>query len=131
MVTQVLKYMLQVKVAKTFFFFAVMFFVAKPFLGFTVFSETHRPSEENIFVKVFSKRQVEFDDDSEYSIFTIQKRLAEPVRYFFLRFSFLLCILFPVIFAAGINITNRFLRRMLLSLPQSGSVYLLNSNLII
>jgi len=117
--------------AKIFFIVAVLLFIAKPFLGFSMFGKMHPPAEDNIFVKVFSKRKVDLDEDNKFSLSAIQKNLAEPLQYFFLRFSFLLCVLFPAIFAAGANINNRFLRDIQLSLTRNGDAYLFHGALLI
>ena len=117
--------------AKIFFCLAVLLFVAKPFLGFTMFSRAHPPATDNIFVKAFTKRKVEDPENSNLSASAIQKKLAEPVNEFILRFSFLLCIIFPLAFADGTNITNLFLRTLKLRLYPRDPAYLLNSKLII
>ncbi len=117
--------------AKIFFCLAVLLFVAKPFLGFTMFSRVHPPAVDNIFVKAFTKRKLEDPENGNLSASSIQKKLAEPVKEFTLRFSFLLCIIFPLAFAAGTNITKLFLRRLKLSIYPPGDTYLLNSKLII
>jgi hypothetical protein len=123
--------MRQVKIIKIYFCFAVMLLVAKPFLGFSMFSRIHPPAEENIFVKAFNKRKQEYTEDSSFDIIEIQKKLADPVNQLFFRFAFFLAIILPAVFNAGINITNRFLRNIQLSLPQPGHSWLLNSKLII
>jgi hypothetical protein len=117
--------------AKIFFCLAVLLFVAKPFLGFTMFSRVHPPAVDNIFVKAFTKRKLEDPENSNLSASAIQKKLAEPVQAFILRFSFLLCIIFPVVYAAGLNINKRFLRRLQLSLSPTQPAWLLNGKLII
>jgi hypothetical protein len=119
------------KSAKMYLCFAVFLFVAKPFLCFTMFSRMHPPTIENIFVKAFSKRKVEYSEDSNFNMGAIQKKLADPVEQFFLRITFLLCMLFPAVFAIGISINNRFLRDMQLSIAPPGRSYILNSNLLI
>jgi hypothetical protein len=123
--------MFLVKSAKIFFIVAVLLFVAKPFLGFSMFSSTRPPAEDNIFVKVFSKRKVENEEDSKYNISAIQKELAEPVGEFFVRFSFLLGMLFPLIFEAGVNISTGFLRNIRLGQHPRGDIYLLNFSFLI
>jgi hypothetical protein len=119
------------KSAKIYLCFAVLLFVAKPFLGFTMFSRMHPPAIENIFVKAFSKRKIEYSEDSNFNMGAIQKKLADTLGLFFLRFSFLLSILFPAIFAIGININNRFLHDIQLNLAPNGRYYLLNGKLLI
>jgi hypothetical protein len=117
--------------AKIFFCLAVLLFVAKPFLGFTMFSRVHPPAVDNIFVKAFTKRKLEDPENSNFSSGAIQKKLAEPAHAFVLRFSFLLCIIFPLALTAGADITNLFLRRIKLSLYPRGHTYLVYSKLII
>ena len=121
----------KLKSAKIFLCLAVLLFVAKPFIGFAMFSRKHPPAVESILVKAFTKRKLEDSENSNFNIKAIQKKLAEPVQYFILRFSFLLTIIFPAIFASGIDITNRFLRGIKLSLYLCEHTYLLNGKLII
>ena len=123
--------MFLVKSAKIFFFIAVLLFVAKPFLGFSMFSRSHPPAGDNIFVKVFSKRKVENEEDSNSNFSAIEKKLAEPVGEFFVRFSFLLAMLFPVIFEACANISTGFLRNIRLGQHSRGHIYLLNFSFLI
>ena len=123
--------MQSLKSAKIFLSLAVLLFVAKPFLGFTMFSRLHPPAEENIFVKAFTKRKLEDSENSIFKASAIQKKLADPVDQFILRFSFLLSIIFPAVFAAGINITDRFLTQLRLSISPPENAYLLNGKLII
>jgi hypothetical protein len=117
--------------AKIFFGLAVLLFVAKPFLGFTMFSRLHPPAIESIFVKAFTKRKLEDSENNKFSAAAIQKKLADPVKQYILRFSFLLSIVFPVIFLAGLNINNRFLRRLQLNVSATQPAWLLNGKLII
>jgi len=117
--------------AKIFFCLAVMLFVAKPFLGFSMVSLLHPPVVETIFVKAFTKRKLEHNEDSKFDMGAIQKKLAEPLTVQLLLFSFLLSIIFPVALASGINISNRFLNDIQLSLVPDGRTYLLNGKLII
>lgn len=119
------------KSAKIYFCFAVLLFVAKPFLGFSMFTRVHPPAAENIFVKSFSKRKLEYRRDSSYNITAIQKRLADPVQPLFLGIRILLGLILPAIFALGISLTNRVLLDLesRLTLPQPS--YLLNRSFII
>jgi hypothetical protein len=126
-----LKYTLRIKSAKTFFFFALILFVAKPFFGFCMFSQQHPPAQDNIFVKVFSKRKLEYEEDSNFSLSAIQQKLAEPLEHFFLLFSSFLSVLFLAAFAIETGINGRYRRLMQLSLSRRQPAYLLNSNLTI
>jgi hypothetical protein len=126
-----IKKMLHIKTAKIYLCFAVLLFVAKPFLGFGMFSRLHPPAIENIFVKSFTKRKAEFSEDSNYSTNAVQKKLANPPLPFILRFSCLLSIIFPAVFAFSANITNRLLSQVRLSFYPSMDSCLLNGKLII
>jgi hypothetical protein len=117
--------------AKLYLLFAVLLCVAKPFLGFSMFNRVNPPAENNIFIKVFSKRKQEDAEDSSFDGIAMRNKLIDPGKRFFLRFCSLLSILFPAIFNPGVNITNRFLRRMQLGLVPIAPGYLLNCNLII
>ena len=120
----------KLKIAKWFLTIAVVFFVAKPFLGYTI-DRSNPVAPVTILVKSFTKRKLEFAENSKYDIKTVQKKLADPVNQLFLLFSCLLSILFPLIFFGGINITNRFIRNIKLSLSPSPDTWLLNGQLII
>jgi len=123
--------MYKLKSAKIFFVLAVLMFVAKPFLGFSLFSRSHPPAVKNIFVKAFTKRQFEDPENSNLKVEAIQKKLAGPVQQFVLRFSFLLSMIFPTAFNIADNISKRFLRKIKLSLYPAEHSYLINCKLII
>jgi hypothetical protein len=119
------------KTAKIYLCFAVLLLVAKPFLGFSMFSRVHPPAEESIFVKVFNKRKQEYSEDSANDFNTVLKKLAEPVQVFFLRFLYFLNILFPAVFADGISITTGLLNKIRSDLSDGKQTWLLNSMLLI
>lgn len=125
------KKMLHLKTAKIYLCFAVLLFVAKPFLGFSMFSRLHPPAVENIFVKSFTKRKAEFSEDSNYSTSALHKKLAEPVLPFTILFSFLLSVIFPALLTPHFRINNRFLRQLRSGLPPSKDTWLHNGKLII
>jgi len=119
------------KSIKLYFFLAVLFFVAKPFLGFSMFSRVNPPGTENIFIKSFTKRKQEFVEDSNFDIATVQDKLADPLRPLFLRFSYFLNILFPAAFGVSVHLTNSFLEGIFLKLAPCRQTYLVNGKLII
>ena len=119
------------KTAKIFFCLAVTLLVAKPFLGFTAFGGSHPPRAENIFVKAFTKRKQEYTEDSSFDVIAIQKKLANPFKQLFLRFSYFLNILFPRLLNDGQIINSRFLRSLKTNLSSPVHIFLLNSKLII
>ena len=118
------------KLAKIFFCLGVLLFVAKPFLGFAMVSRIHSTQQESIFVKSFTKRKLEYSENSSFNMTAVQKKLANPDKQVFVLFSCLLGILFPV-FLAGKNITGWFLNEIQLSLSHHRDTYLLNCNLLI
>jgi len=105
--------MSKIKAIKLVFYFTALLLAAKPFVGFGVFGHLNSPVKTNIFVKVFSKR-TQVSSNADHA--SIQQILAEPTSVFFLRFGFLLAILFPFLLAAASRITNGFLRGIQLSL---------------
>jgi len=105
--------MSRVKTIKLILFFAALVFVAKPFVGFSLSGHLKSPVKTNIFVKVFSKRKIE---DARSIMSAIQKHLATPLTNLFLRFSFLLTILFPLAFKPDNEITAGFLNQLQLRL---------------
>jgi hypothetical protein len=109
---------------------AVIMLVAKPFIGFNASNQVKHLTHLSICVKAFTKRKQEFIENGSFDVLSIQKKLTDPAKQFFLLFSFLLGIILPFVFAAN-NISNRFLRKLQLSLSPSQHTYLLNSALII
>ena len=125
------KYKRRFKLAKILFSLAVLFFVAKPFLAFSLFNQSHQPLQESIFVKSFTKRKLEYVKDSKLDIAAVQKKLADPVNQLLLGFFFFLSILFPLISETASGITDRFLRRIKLSLTPTHDTWLRNGQFII
>jgi hypothetical protein len=115
--------------AKIFFFLAALLFVAKPFLGFTMFTRLHPPAVQNIFIKAFTKRKVETHDNHKRSAEAIQKKLADAAQQFSLRFLTLLSIVLPLALLACLTIPVP--DRSGFNLPPSQPSWLLNGNLII
>ena len=102
--------MTRIQTAKIVFCIAALIFAAKPFIGFGVTGYLRSsPVKTNILVKIFSKRKIE---DVRSSMSDIQKLLSDPSANLFLRFAFLLAILFPLAFKANDEINNRFLTRL-------------------
>jgi hypothetical protein len=117
------------KLVKILFILAVLLFVAKPFVGFSIFNAAHRHAKATILVKSFTKRKLEYSENGDFNMASVQKKLADPVNASLPTFSFLLCIIFPACLLAGLNISNRFLRNLLLGHSLPGRVYLLNGTL--
>lgn len=123
--------MRQSKIVKILFFLAVLFFVAKPFLGFSMFNRSNPPSGVSIFVKAFTKRKQEYVKDSKFDIQTAQQKLSEPANQLLLGFAFLLSILFPLISSDRVSISKCYLQRLSHNLPLSPGAWLLNSQFLI
>jgi hypothetical protein len=121
--------MRHLKSAKVYIFFAVLLFVAKPFVGYSIFNHSHLSLsvKGSILVKSFTKRKLESFENISSRIGIAQQKLADPLK----EFIFLLCIGFSTALIGRITITNRFLRRLQLSLTPSEDTYILNGKLII
>lgn len=124
-------HMKKLQTAKIYLFVAALLFVAKPFLGFGMFSKLHPPAQENIFIKAFSKSAPEYSEDNSFNLFEVQKKAISPLPMGFYGISFLLSILFPVLFAAGNKINQHYLRQIQLCVFQPGDAWLLNGHLLI
>jgi len=120
----------KLKTAKWLLAVAVLLFVAKPFIGFSL-NPSKITLQGSILVKSFAKRKHDYVENSSFDAKTIQKQLANPVDQLFLLFSALLSVLFPVLFGAGFNITDRFIQKINRGLPPSPQTRLLNAQLII
>jgi hypothetical protein len=125
-----LTYTHKLKTAKWLLAVAVLLFVAKPFIGFAL-NGSSPVSKTSILVKSFAKRKHEYVENSSSDVKTIQNQLANPVDQLFLLFSALLSIIFPLLFAAGFNITNRFIQKIKKGLTLPPDTWLLNGQLII
>lgn len=102
--------MLKINSAKILIVFSVLFFVSKPFIGYSIFNRHHPPAEENIFVKVFSKRKLEFSEDS-INIFSDQDKFWFPDQPFALRFCFFLSLILPLVSISAGNKRDFFDKR--------------------
>ena len=120
----------KLKTAKWLFAIAVLFFVAKPFIGFAL-NPSNPITQETILIKSFTKRKHDYVENSSFDAKTIQKQLANPVNQLFLLFSCFLGILFPLIFKVGPNLTGCFVRNIKRSLLPPSNTWLRNGQLII
>lgn len=120
--------MLKINSAKILIVCSVLFFVAKPFLGYTMFNRHHPPAEENIFVKAFSKRKLEFSEDS-INIFSDQDKLWLPDQPVILRFCFFLSLILPLVSVTSSGKWDFFDKRF--KTVRNKPAYLLNSSFLI
>ena len=117
--------------AKIFFCLAFFLFVAKPFLGFSLFSRLHPPTAESIFIKAFTKRKVEEPESNRLRQEAILKNLTDASQQFVLLFSAFLSTLLPIVFLTANSINNSFQVLLKLRLSPSIPTWLLNGKLII
>jgi len=113
--------MTRIQTAKIVFCIAALIFAAKPFIGFGLTGYIKSTVKTNILVKIFSKRKIE---DVRSSMTAIQKQLTDPASALFLRFAFLLAILFPLAFKINEDITAQHLQQLQLRLqPQQLNLF--------
>jgi len=118
--------------AKIFFFLAATLFIAKPFLGFSIFSAGSPTIEiHNILVKSFSKRKPEDLNDAKEKAASIRQQLTNPPVVLFLAITALLGFIFPLAFKRGNSISYSFLNDLKLSFIPAAQPYLLTGKLII
>jgi len=91
--------MRRLKIARILFFLGALSFMARPFLGFTLFNKRHNPVDDSILIKIFSKRKPELTEDINSGYSTIEKKLVNP-GIDVLPFNSFLDVLFPA--ASGI-----------------------------
>lgn len=118
------------KSALIFFSFAVLMFVAKPFIGFRVFKELNHIKHISICVKAFTKRKQEYIEGSNLDIQTVLKQLKKPLDFTLCAFAALLAIVMPLVFRAQ-NFSNSILQELHCSLSPTRPAYLVNNMLII
>jgi hypothetical protein len=114
-----------------FLFLAVFMLAAKPFIGFNAITHIERGKMPGVFVKAFTKRKLEYVEDSAFDASTIQKRLANPLLALTVLFSFVLNILFPFVLKKVGQVTAGLLNAIHLSLFPPRDRYLLLGKLII
>jgi hypothetical protein len=123
----------QKKAIYSLFLLAVLLFIAKPFIGFAVVAANQGQAiaSNNILVKCFAKRKPEDIRDAENRKAALQALLLDPPLKQLLPITFLLGILFPVLFRSKQLITNGFLSHINFSLIPVAQPYLLTGKLII
>lgn len=120
------------KVLYSIFFLAVLFFVAKPFIGFAAIAGNKESITVNsILVKAFSKRKPEDLRDAEIKKAALRTLLLEPPVKLLVSIAFLLGILFPFLFRSAALITGSYLKRIHYSLIPATQPYLLTGKLSI
>lgn len=114
------------------FCLAVLLFIAKPFIGFAVVSGgSTNITSNSILVKSFAKRKPEDLRDAETRKAALRVMLMQPPVKQLFPITFLLGILFPLLFRSKPAITNGFLSQINYSLIPAAHPYLLAGKLII
>jgi len=114
---------------------ALIMFVAKPFVGFSLryqhyFKMLHHRAP-NILVKSFTKRKLEFSENSEFSMAAISKKLTDPVLPTVMLLACALNVFLPRIFKQAKVATYGILAAISYSLLPPQPLYLLSGKLTI
>ncbi|WP_342645117.1 hypothetical protein [Mucilaginibacter sp. CSA2-8R] len=105
---------------------AAIFFIAKPFVGFGVYSALHEsPHETNVLVKVFAKRKPEFMEEVAAKSVVFQTLLRNKAREFAFTINALLACLYSLFAILSISTVNRFLRSQRYFRTSAEPIYLL------
>ncbi|MFD2873202.1 hypothetical protein ACFS5N_12025 [Mucilaginibacter ximonensis] len=116
-------------------FLALLMFVAKPFVGFSLRYEHYfrvlHHRKPNILVKSFAKRKLEVSEDSEFSMVTIAKKLATPVLPTIMLLACALNIFLSSRFRQSKTLTYSDLAAITCSLHPPQPLYLLGGKLTI
>lgn len=112
-------------------FLAVFMLATKPFVGFQAVKNIQVGKPAAICVKAFTKRKLEYVEDSPFDVLTVQKRLANPLLALNVLFTALLNTLFPSFQSDARRVTNGFLLNIRLSLSPLLHRYLLSGKLVI
>ncbi|WP_460680151.1 hypothetical protein [Mucilaginibacter koreensis] len=87
---------------------AAILFIAKPFVGFSVYDRLGDGAQENsLMAKVFAKRKPEFLEEATAKSISIRAQLRDKAKQFTFSFQALLIYLFPLLFVLN---GNRFRR---------------------
>jgi len=111
---------------------AAILFIAKPFVGFGVYSALHEsPHETNVLVKVFTKRKPEFMEEVTAKSVVFQTLLRNKAEEFTFTINALLASLYSLFLVLTFNAVNRFLRHQQYTRASAAPVYLLTRQLTI
>jgi hypothetical protein len=114
------------------FFLAVLLFVAKPFIGFAALSGNREQiTVHSILVKCFAKRKPEDLRDVELKKAAVSAMLSNPPLKLLVSITFLLGLLFPLLFRRMSYITGSYLNHIRFGLIPAEHTYLLTGKLII
>ena len=119
-----------INTVKIFFYLAVLLFVAKPFMGYSIFYVDHQVTQPgNILVKIFSQRKPEDLEDAKIVAANIHHKLTNPPVL--LSIMALLGFLFPALYKRAIDINNSSINNMNLAFVPVHQPYFLSGKLTI
>jgi hypothetical protein len=111
---------------------AAILFIAKPFVGFGVYSALHEnPHETNLLVKVFAKRKPEFMEEVVAKSVVFQTLLRDKAREFAFTINALLACIYSLFAILSISTVNRFLQSQQYSRAPAEPIYQLTRQLTI
>lgn len=109
-----------------------MLFLAKPFLGFSVYEKLQDKVQENtLLVKVFAKRKPEFMEEAITRSIVFQTMLKEKAGQFVFTFAALLLSLFPLLSITGSQFFGRHNNWKKHNITSIDPIYLLTCRLTI
>ncbi|WP_345947761.1 hypothetical protein ABDD95_12965 [Mucilaginibacter sp. PAMB04274] len=109
-----------------------MLFLAKPFLGFSVYGQLQEKAQENtLLVKVFAKRKPEFMEEAITRSIAFQAMLKDRADQFILTFGALLLSLFSFLAVNAQNAFGRYNNQRKQHITSIDPIYLLTCRLTI
>lgn len=109
-----------------------MLFLAKPFLGFSVYEQLQDNAKENtLLVKVFAKRKPEFMEEAITRSAVFQALLKEKADNFVFTFAAILISLFPLLSISEKTTLGRYNYRRKQDITAINPIYLLTCRLAI
>lgn len=119
-----------VNTVKIFFYLAVLLFVAKPFMGYSIVGNIHQVNQPyNILVKIFSQRKPEDLEDAKITAASIQQKLTNPPLL--LTIMALLGLVFPAMYKRVGSVNYSFLNNLQAGLVPAYQPYFLSGKLTI
>ena len=117
----------------SFFYLAVLMFVAKPFIGFSIsnFDSASIIESHSLLAKCFTNRKPEDLEDSKAKAGAISLQLTNPPLPLLLTITALLSLLFPLIFKRTGRTGNSFINELKTALVPAAQPYLLTGKLTI
>lgn len=122
---------MQAKTFYTLFYLAVLMFVAKPFIGFSLTNVCIPIEAHSLLAKSFSKRKPEDLEDARAKASFIKQQITDPPFPLLLSVTALLAFLFPLVFKRDIFTGSSFINSIKTALIPAAQPYLLTGKLTI